>query len=151
MKKLGIGTILMLALVLAACGSGNSNSNDVNGTWTATLTSPLSGQSVLTFTTSLTQNNSNTVSGTNLNFTTATPCFGAGATESGQIVLSGNTNGVTASALNLVVQWGPPGTSGSNTLTLAGTMKNNTIAGTWTLTGVTSGCSGNGTFTMTRM
>jgi hypothetical protein len=40
----------------------------------------------------------------------------------------------------------PPG----NTLTLNGTLTNSTIMGTWTLTGLTSGCTGNGNFTMSR-
>jgi hypothetical protein len=42
-------------------------------------------------------------------------------------------------------------TTGSNTLTMQGTINNNTVTGTWTLTGLTSGCSGSGTFTMNKM
>jgi hypothetical protein len=30
-------------------------------------------------------------------------------------------------------------------------VNNNAITGTWTLTGVTSGCTGSGNFTMTKM
>jgi hypothetical protein len=42
------------------------------------------------------------------------------------------------------------GSPSGNTLALAGTTSGNTISGTWTLTG-SSGCTGNGTFTMTKM
>lgn len=37
-----------------------------------------------------------------------------------------------------------------NTLTLTGAVTGNTITGTWTLTG-SSGCTGSGAFTMTKM
>jgi hypothetical protein len=35
-----------------------------------------------------------------------------------------------------------------NTLTLDGTVSGGTIAGTWTVSGATANCAGNGTFTM---
>jgi hypothetical protein len=37
-----------------------------------------------------------------------------------------------------------------NTFTLSGAVSGNTIAGTWTLTG-SLGCTGSGSFTMTKM
>jgi len=40
--------------------------------------------------------------------------------------------------------------SGGNQLQLNGALHNNTINGTWTLTGSTSGCTGSGTFTMNK-
>jgi len=42
-------------------------------------------------------------------------------------------------------------TPSGNTLTLQGTVNNNAITGTWTLTGLTPGCTGSGNFTLTRM
>jgi hypothetical protein len=42
-------------------------------------------------------------------------------------------------------------TSTNNLLTLQGTVNNNTITGNWTLTGTTAGCTGTGSFTMTKI
>jgi hypothetical protein len=38
----------------------------------------------------------------------------------------------------------------NNVLNLNGTVNKNTVTGTWTLTGNTSGCTGSGSFTMQR-
>lgn len=95
----------------------------------------------------MTQNNGTNVSGTNINFTTSSPCFSTVSSETGGFTLSGNTNGVTTGSFELTIQSGTPS---GNVMTLNGTLNNNTITGTWTLTGVTSGCTGNGNFTMNR-
>jgi hypothetical protein len=151
MKQLGAALVLALGLVLAACGTGSGNSNNVTGNWTATLTNP-DGSPAFSFTTSLTQHSDNTVSGTNLNFTSANPCFANGATETGGFMVSGNTNGVTTGGFQLILTSNPPNALSHNVLTLNGTLMNgNTISGVWTLTGLSSGCTGSGTFTMTRM
>jgi hypothetical protein len=42
------------------------------------------------------------------------------------------------------------GSPSGNDLTLSGTANGNTISGTWTLTG-SAGCTGAGSFTMTKM
>jgi hypothetical protein len=145
MKQFGMAMVLALGVLLAACGGGSSRSAaTVAGNWTATLT----GTEDLTFTTSLMQNSGTVVTGTNLTFTTQTPCFTSGGTQTGSFVLSGNFNGNITGAFQLVIASGVPA---GNTLTLQGTVNNNTITGTWTLTGVTLGCSGSGNFTMTRM
>lgn len=152
MKRFLIALLLGLTAMLVACGSGSSNmntANSVTGNWTASLTNP-SGTPVLSFTTSLTQNSDNSITGTNLNFTTATPCFGQGATETGGFAASGNFNGTVTSVATLSIQSGPPGSSGNNILNMQGAFNNNTINGTWMLTGPTSGCTGSGNFTMTR-
>jgi hypothetical protein len=147
MKYLGIAA-LVLGLALAGCGGGNSsNSTNISGNWTAAL-SDSNGAPVFAFTTSLTQNSGTVVSVTNLNFTTATPCFASGGSETGSFILSGNFNGNVTGAFQLGIQSGTPS---GNTLVLQGTVKNNTISGTWTLTGVTAGCSGSGNFTMNKM
>jgi hypothetical protein len=106
------------------------------------------GAPVFAFTTSLAQNSGTVVSVTNLSFTTATPCFASGGSETGSFMLSGNFNGNVTGAFQLGVHSGTPS---GNTLVLQGTVKNNTISGTWTLTGVTAGCSGSGNFIMNKM
>jgi hypothetical protein len=144
MKQFGMAIVLAVGLVLVACGGGTSNSADnVTGNWTATLT----GTQDLTFSTSL-QSNGSTVTGTNLSFSTSTPCFTSGGTQTGSFILSGNFTGNITGAFQLTITSGTPS---GNTLVLQGTVNNNTITGTWKLTGSTEGCSGNGTFTSTRM
>ena len=155
MKRGGIALVLALALAMAGCGSGSNSSSsssngNVNGNWTANLTDP-NGNPVFAFTTSLVQNSDNSIVGANLNFTTATPCFGQGATETGGVGASGNFAGNVNAAFTLSIQSGAPGASGNNMLNLQGTLNNNTISGTWVLTGATSGCSGAGNFTMARI
>jgi hypothetical protein len=145
MRNFGIVLVVAAGLILAACGGGSSTgASTVTGNWTATLT----GTQDLSFSTSLMQNNGTAVTGTNLNFTTQTACFSSGGTQTGSFILSGNFNGDITGAFQLTITSGTPS---GNVLTLQGTVKNNTIAGNWTLSGVTSGCTGSGTFTMNRM
>jgi hypothetical protein len=138
--------VLFFALVLAGCGGGNSNSRNIDGNWTATLTnadnSPAFG-----FTTSLTQSSGSDVTVANFAFTTTSSCFASGEAETGSFSLSGNFNGNVTGAFGMSIQSGTPS---GNTLALQGTVKNNVVSGTWTLTGVTAGCTGAGSFTMTR-
>jgi hypothetical protein len=149
MKQFGIAVVMAVGLILLACGGGSSStSNTVTGNWTATLTNS-DGTPAFAFTTSLTQSNGTaTVTGTNLSFTTSTSCFTSGGSQTGSFVLSGNFNGNIIGAFQLTVTSGTPS---GNTLVLQGTVNNNTITGTWNLTGSTQGCTGNGTFTLTRM
>jgi hypothetical protein len=146
MKQLAIALLASFALCLTACGGGSSNSGNINGNWRATLTntdnSPAFG-----FATSFTQNSGSDVTVTNLSFTTKSSCFSSGGTQTGSFALSGDFNGNVAGSFGMTIKSGTPS---GNTLTLQGTVKNNTISGTWTLTGVTAGCTGAGTFTMTR-
>jgi hypothetical protein len=76
------------------------------------------------------------------------PCFVSGETATTSLVLSGNSSGSVAGAFQLTVKSGNPS---GDTLTLQGTVTNNTITGTWTLVGISSGCSGSGNFTATKM
>jgi len=148
MKQFGIAMVMAAGLILLACGGSSSTSNTVTGNWTATLTNS-DGTPAFAFTTSLTQSNGTaTVTGTNLTFTTSTPCFTSGGSQSGSFVLSGNFNGNISGAFQLTITSGTPS---GNTLVLQGTVNNNTITGTWNLTGSTQGCTGNGTFTLNRM
>ena len=78
---------------------------------------------------------------------TTSPCFSSGNTESGSFTLGGDFNGNVKGQFGMTVQSGTPS---GNTLALTGTVNGNTITGNWTLTG-SSGCAGNGTFTMTKV
>ena len=148
MKTLGTIFVLGIALVLAGCGA-NSNNDVINGNWTAALMNSSSGGSpVFNFTATFTQSSGSGVTITNLNFTTASPCFASGATATGGFTLSGNLNGVMSGGFLMNIQ---SAGSSDNLLTLQGTVSNNTISGTWSLSGTTSGCSGSGQFTMNKM
>jgi hypothetical protein len=139
-----------LILIATACGGGNSRMNNtVTGNWTAALSNP-DGSPALAFTTSLKQNSGDSaVDVNNLSFTTSAACFPGSSTATGAFVLSGNFNGQTKGSFQMTVQSGT--TMSGNLLTLQGTVNNNMVSGTWTLTGVTSGCAGSGNFTMNKM
>jgi hypothetical protein len=147
MKAILTIALMGVALLLAGCGSGSNNS--INGNWTAALMSGGSSSSpVFNFTVTLAAAGGSNLSITNLNFTTANPCFASGSNATGGFSLSGNFNGVTSGGFQMNIQSAPNG--GTNLLTLEGTVNNNTVAGTWTLTGTTAGCTGSGSFTMNK-
>ncbi len=145
MKQLAVAFVLLIGLALIGCASNNSNTN-INGTWNATLLST-GNATAFTFGTALKVNSDGSLSVSNFSFTTNSSCFVSGETESGSFTLSGNFNGNVNGKFGMTVQSGSPS---GNTLTLSGTANGNTISGTWTLTG-SSGCTGNGTFTMTKV
>lgn len=140
MKRLFL--VLGLAALLAACSTDHSS---INGTWTAVL-SDTSGTQAFNFTTALTAVSNNGLNVTNLNFNTQEPCFPGNSTATGAFVVSGTFNGVSAGGFQMTVN----SSSGSNQLQLNGTVNNNSVTGTWTLTGSTSGCTGSGNFTMNK-
>jgi hypothetical protein len=143
-----LAILLGLALVLGGCGNSNSTtSGNINGNWSATLTNTDSTPA-FAFTTSFSQMSGNSVSVTNFTFTTTSPCFVSGETETASFILSGNFMGSVTGAFQLTVKSGNPS---GDTLTLQGTVTNNTISGTWTLVGINSGCSGSGNFVATKM
>jgi hypothetical protein len=143
-----LAILLGLALALGGCGNNSStNSGNINGNWSATLTNT-DNTPALAFTTTFTQMSGNSVSVTNLTFTTASPCFVSGETATASFILSGNFSGTVTGAFQLTVKSGTPG---GDTLTLQGTVQNNTITGTWTLVGISSGCSGSGNFVVAKM
>jgi len=144
MRHFAMAVLCSMLLVLFACGGGSSNS--VNGNWSATLTNT-DGTAAFSFTTTLNESNGTTITGANFTFTTATPCFVSTSSETGGLMLSGNTNGVTSGNFEFTVQSSNPS---GNVLTMTGMLSNNTITGSWTLSGVTAGCSGSGNFTMTK-
>jgi len=134
--------VLGLAAMLAACSNDHSS---INGTWTAALTDS-SGTPAFNFTTALTAANNNGLNVSNLSFNTQEPCFPGTSTATGSFVVSGTFNGMSSGGFQMTVN----SSSGGNQLQLNGTLHNNTVSGTWTLTGSTSGCSGSGIFTMNK-
>lgn len=150
MKQIATVMVLVaLGSVLVACGGGGGTSGNITGNWAATLTNP-DGTVAFAFTTSLSQNNGNsTVNVTKLSFSTARPCLDSPTTESGSFTLSGDFNGNVTGAFGMTISTMFPGTQ--NVLSLQGNVNNNTISGTWNLTGVQSGCTGSGNFTLTKM
>jgi len=151
MKQFAIPAILASVVALAACGSGNtSNSGTINGNWNASLTNPDSSPA-FAFTASLAASNgSSTLTISNFSFTTAGSCFTSQTTETGTFGLAGNFNGNVSGSFGMQISTTFPG-SPNNVLTLQGTVNNNTITGTWNLTGVQAGCTGSGNFTMNKM
>ena len=145
MRKLAVVLAFIVGLTLIGCGSSNQTQN-IDGNWTATLTDANNNQA-LSFSTTIAQSSSSSLSVTNLHFSTNTPCFVSGETATGSFTLSGNFSGNMSGAFGMNVQSGSPG---GNTLTMTGTVAGNSITGNWTLMGST-GCTGSGHFTMTRM
>lgn len=147
MKQFAVFALLIAGLVLVGCGSNGSNPSNINGNWNATLMNNGNTTS-FAFGTSLAVNGDGSVSVANFSFTTSSPCFASGETESGSFTLGGNFNGQVNGRFGMTVQSASPS---GNSLKLNGTVANgNTITGTWTLTG-SSGCTGSGTFTMTKV
>ncbi|MGC2449154.1 MAG: hypothetical protein WA477_16010 [Candidatus Sulfotelmatobacter sp.] len=147
MKQFAVAVLFVMSLALIGCGSNNSsNSNNVNGNWNASLVS--GGNSpVFAFGTTMTANSNGSLVFTNFSFTTNSPCFTSGETETGSFTLSGDFNGNVNGKFGMNVQSGTPS---GNALVLVGAVNGNTITGTWTLTG-SSSCTGSGTFTMTKV
>jgi hypothetical protein len=138
---------MTLTFAMIGCGSSGSNPANINGSWNAGLVDSNNGQTSLNFGTSLVVNGDGTLSIANFQFSSSSPCFVSGETESGSFTLSGNFNGQVSGKFAFTVQSGSPA---GDTLTLSGMANGNTISGNWQLTGGT-GCTGKGTFTMTKM
>jgi hypothetical protein len=144
--KLAVASLLILGMALIGCGTSSKSGGNINGTWTATLMDTNSTQA-FAFNTSIAESTNGSLSISNFHFSTNSPCFVSGESESGSFSLAGDFNGNVAGKFGMNVQSGSPG---GNTLTLSGAVSGNTITGTWSITG-SSGCTGNGTFTMNRM
>lgn len=138
--------LLGVCAILVGCGSNNGSAANINGTWSAMLTQS-NNQSYGTLGLSMVVNGGGVLSVTNLTITSASPCFVSGETATGSFMLSGNFNGNVTGTFGLTVKSGNPA---GDTLTLTGSANGNTITGTWTLAGQFPGCTGNGTFVMTK-
>ncbi len=149
MKHFALAALLAIGLVLVGCGANNSSNGSnpatFNGTWTATLLD-INKTTVFSFGTSLAVNGDGSLTISNFQFNSNSPCLVSSETESGSFALMGNLNGQVNGRFQFTVQSGTPS---GNVLTLSGTANGNTVSGTWTLTGG-SGCTGSGNFTMVR-
>src|SRR5258705_3174316 len=89
MRKLAVALLLGLGMILVGCGN-DKNSGNLNGNWTATLTDNSGGQ-VFAFTTALVATGSSgTLTISSFHFSTNSPCFVSGESESGTFALSGD-------------------------------------------------------------
>jgi hypothetical protein len=140
MKRLVIA--LGLGLLMAACATDHTS---INGRWIAVL-SNTDGSQAFNITTSLVAITNNGLNVTSLNFNSQSSCFPGTSTATGAFVVSGSFNGMTTGGFQLTVS----STTGSNQLQLSGAVHNNTVSGTWTLTGTGSGCTGSGSFVMNK-
>jgi hypothetical protein len=146
MRYVCLAALCALAAMLVGCGGGNSSGNALTGNWSATLNNS-SGTAALTFNATLTQG-TGTISVTNLVFTSATNCFVSSSTASATL----DTTGANATQpFQLTLISGTIDGSQNNQLTMDGTPGNNTITGTWELSGNGPGCMGSGAFSMTKM
>lgn len=144
MRQFAVTLLLAAGLILAGCGSNSSNPANINGTWNATLTDT-NNVTAFTFGTSLIVNGDGSLGISNFTFTSNSPCFVSGETATGSFTLSGNFNGQVNGTFGFIVNSGTPA---GNTVTLMGTATGNTISGTWKMAG--TGCTGSGTFMMTK-
>src|SRR6267154_2062970 len=149
-KPIWVIVLLALGMTMVGCSSNNgSSSTNVNGNWSASLTDSQSGPVVYAFSTTLTETSGGSVSISNFSFTSTGTCFVEGqTTETSNFTLSGDFNGNVKGTFGMTIS---STTSGGPQLTLQGGVgPNNTITGTWSLSGSTA-CSGSGNFTFTRM
>ena len=145
MSKLVTVVLLGITLIFSGCGSNSSSNANINGTWSAALSNS-SSVNMFAFTTHLTVNADGSLGTTSFTLTLDnSPCSFPSSTESGAFTLMGNFNGQVSGKFHYVVM-----STGVevNTLTLDGTVSGGTITGTWTVSGATANCAGNGTFTM---
>ena len=145
-KSIGVFVLIALGLAMVGCGSNGSNSTNINGNWSASMTSSPSGPTIYAFTTTFTEVSSGGLDITNFTLTSGGSCFVSGqTTESGSFTLSGDFNGNVKGTFGMTI------TGSGNTLMLQGGVgNNNMLTGNWSVTGST-GCTGNGTFTITRV
>jgi hypothetical protein len=149
LKPLGLIVFLTAGIFAVGCGSSNSSSTNVNGNWSVSLVNASDGSTAYTFTTSLNQNSGGSVSVTNFKLTSTGSCFVDGQTnETGNFTLSGDFSGNVKGTFGMTIS--STTNTGTQLVLQGGVGHNNTITGTWSLTGSTA-CSGQGTFVFTRM
>jgi hypothetical protein len=142
MKKLTAVLLMAITLIFTSCGANSHATGNINGIWNATLSN--STASTFTFQTTLTVNADGSLGTTSFSLTlNNTPCTFPTPTESGSFTISGNFNGQVSGTFHYVVTGAE-----SSVLTLNGTVSGGEITGTWSVTGGTQSCTGNGTFTM---
>ncbi len=145
MNKTAAVLLLGITLIFSGCGSNSITTGSINGTWSATLANSTLAN-MFSFSTHLTVNADGSLGTTNFSLTlNNTPCTFSSSTETGTFMLTGNFNGQVSGKFHYVIM-----SSGveANILTLDGTVGGGQITGTWTVSGATANCTGNGTFTM---
>ena len=145
MKKVAALVLFGAILIFSGCGSNSHIASNINGIWTATLSNSTLANN-FAFMTELSVNADGSLGTTSFHLTlNNTPCTFPSTTESGSFTITGNFNGQVSGKFHYVIM-----STGAevNTLTLDGTVSGGVITGTWTATGATANCAGNGTFTM---
>lgn len=154
MRLASASCALIVSLVLLGCGSGyNRHPANLSGNWNITLLQS-NGTTAFAFSTSLTEVGGSVLNGSNVTFNPATSCFSSQISESGVVQFSsggyGYYSGGGSTAMALTVK-GLSSSGGTTTLNLQGTVNpDNSVSGTWNLTGVSASCAGSGSFTMTK-
>ncbi len=144
-RSIGVFLLIAMGLAMVGCGSNGSNSTNINGNWSASMSTSQGGPTIYSFTTTFSEVSGGGLSITNFTLTSGGSCFVSGeTTETGSFTLSGNFSGDVTGTFGMTI------TGSGNTLTLKGGVgNNNTITGTWSLTGST-GCTGSGVFTISK-
>jgi hypothetical protein len=141
-------SLLLFASVLTACGS-NSVPKVIDGVWNASLLNSNSSVAY-TFQTTLNQDTGSAVKVIRFNFTSDAPCFTVPMGQTATFSATGHSHEFQTGPFSMNISTAM-GTMVENVLTLSGTRHDDgSISGTWTLTG-SSGCSGNGNYTMTAL
>jgi hypothetical protein len=155
MKKLAVVVLLAFELALTGCGSSpTSTVKAADGTWQSALIGTDAGLGVFNFLTKFSVGANGALSVSYFSFLTTGRCFPlTGETAGGTFTVTSATTTSTSANFQFTVQ------SGASSLAMTGTAAGttdsssnttwSTITGTWTLTGG-SGCTGSGTFTMSR-
>lgn len=134
MKRIFLPAAILAVLILTSCGS--STSHTINGQWFSSLVNQNETPDNQ-FRATFMQGVGSTISVSNFNFLSATPCFNSTA----------ETATLSAGAFQMTITTLFPGAQ-NNVLTLNGTRQGNgNFSGTWSATGL-AGCAGSGTFTM---
>src|SRR5579871_2473860 len=147
-------TVSLFAILLG-CGNQNQQTPaNLNGNWDTTL-AKASGATAFSFSSSLRETGNTVLIGSNVAFNPPSSCFESQLAETGVVQFAGGGYGYYAggggTAVSLTVK-GVAADGGNDTLRLQGTVNpDNSVSGTWTLTGLSVNCSGFGAFTMTRI
>jgi hypothetical protein len=154
-KLLGV---MLASLVLTGCGGGGAaqapmQATSADGTWAATTANPTTGPTPPTFSFTMTHNSGSMMTMGNLQMVVTTGCFGPGSvmTTTGQMS-GGMMGGMMGPGTQITMDLWSDAAHTGNHLTMVMVMNSgmNGMTGTYTLTGVTPGCSsGSGTITMT--
>ena len=145
---------LGISLVLLGCGNGYSqHPANLSGNWNVTLLQT-NGTTAFSFSTSLTEVGGSILNGSNVTFNPATSCFSSQVSESGAVQFSsggyGYYSGGGSTAMSLTIK-GLSNNGATDTLNLQGSVNpDHSVSGTWTISGVSTSCSGSGSFTMTK-